>query len=146
MNGVSPDQLEAYWKDYQLGRLGLPEDLEGRVEAFIQRAMAGKAIKDRERASACFYAYLEGRLRQDRRQTPGEWEAAYHEELPAEALVWIRWRGNETWQPARWGEAKAFSAEALEALVCRGHEEPPRPDGEQLKAERKGLFGFGRGA
>jgi hypothetical protein len=144
MNGLLPERLEIYWKDYQLGRLGLPE-LESRVREFIQRTMTGKAINEREQASACFYAYLRGRFRHERARTPGEWEAEYHEELPAEALVWIRWRGNENWQPARWGEAKVFSAGAVEALVCRGHEEPPRPDREQLKAERNGLLGFGIG-
>jgi hypothetical protein len=146
MKGVSAERLEAYWKDYQLGRLGLPEHLEDRVGEFIQRTMAGKAIKERDQASACFFAYLEGRFWQEGERTPGEWEAEYGEELPAEALVWIRWLGSETWQPARWGEAKGFSAGAREALVCRGHEEPPGPGPEQLKAERKRLFGLGTGA
>jgi hypothetical protein len=86
--------------------------------------------------------YVRGCLRQEAWQTPGEWEAAYREELPAEALVWIRWRGDETWQPARWRDAKGFSAGVLEALVCRGYEEPPRPDRDQLKAEQRRTIGL----
>ncbi|MDR2020653.1 MAG: hypothetical protein LBQ14_07825 [Treponema sp.] len=142
MNAVSAEGLEVYWKEYQLGRLGFP-DLENRVREFIRRGMAGKAINEREAAAACFYAYLRGRLRQEPWRTPGEWEAAYHEELPAAALVWVRWLGNENWQPARWGEAKGFSPGALETVVSRGHEEPPRPDKKQLQAERNRLLGFG---
>ena len=69
--------------------------------------------------------------------TPGEWEAEYGEELASGGLVWIRWEGSREWKPARWGEAKGFSREVLEALVCRGPGEPPRPELAQVKAERK---------
>jgi hypothetical protein len=70
-------------------------------------------------------------------RTPGEWEAENGRKLDAGALVWIRWKGSENWKPARLGEARSFSAGALEVLVCRGPGEPPRPEGKRIRAERK---------
>lgn len=139
MNALSPEQLEIYWKNYHLGQLMIPEHLDQQVGEFIRGKLAGKAIKEREQAAACFYAYLAGYLRPGTWLTPGEWERENGRELSAPAMVWIRWRGSEAWEPGRWGEAKAFSTGTLEVLVSRGPEEPPRPPEKQLKAERRGI-------
>jgi hypothetical protein len=137
MKGMSAEGLEGAWKRYETGRAGLPEGLKSRVWEFIQDEMAGKAVKEREAAAACFYAYLRGCLEEDRWRTPGEWEAAYGRKLESGNLVWIRWKGSETWKPARWGEAQMFSVRVLEVVVGRGPASPPRPGRKQLKAERK---------
>ena len=137
MTGVSKERIRTSWNRYQTGRIGLPEHLKEQVREFIQTVMEGKGLKEREAAAEGFYAYLRGRLEAEGWRTPGEWEAEYGAELPAGALVWIRWGGSTEWKPARWGEAKGFSAQVLEVLVCRGPGEPARPELKQVKAERK---------
>jgi hypothetical protein len=137
MKAAAEEGLEGAWKRYQTGRMGLPEGLKRRAEAFVQGVMAGKGVKERAAAAACFYAYLRGGLEEDRWRGPLEWEASYGRKLGPRALVWVRWKGRETWKTARWGEARGFSAGVLEVKVCRGPEEPPRPGLKQLRAERK---------